>query len=308
MLYFGIQDLPGLMSKPFTEPEVAAYTLIRFAHLLQGLEIIPGVTVLDFGAGTCWTSRWLTQLRCKVVALDVSPRVLGIGQELYQRHPPFGSRPEPDFVVFDGHQIPLDDASVERILCFDALHHVPNPQEIIREFGRVLKDGGIAAFSEPGPNHSRSPEAQFEMRNFQVVENDIVVEDLWPVALASGFTEMRIGIFSMLPFHLSLARFEDFLTEKSARSVFAENVGNEMQDQRLFFWSKGKLAPADSRRRKGLHGELVLQRCDVQVSRDKSLLVEVRATNTSSAIWLPSGEGLGAVKSAPICSIAPVCS
>ena len=34
--------------------------------------------------------------------------------------------------------------SVDRIVCFDAFHHAPNPRAVIREFGRVLADGGIA--------------------------------------------------------------------------------------------------------------------------------------------------------------------
>ena len=33
----------------------------------------------------------------------------------------------------------LTDESVDRIVCFDAFHHVPNPAEVIGEFGRVVE-------------------------------------------------------------------------------------------------------------------------------------------------------------------------
>ena len=38
---------------------------------------------------------------------------------------------------------------------------------------RVLRDDGIAVFVEPGPDHSKGPNSQEEMRRYQVIENDI---------------------------------------------------------------------------------------------------------------------------------------
>src|SRR5437879_5980673 len=83
-----------------------------------------GAVVLDFGAGSCWTSRYLSQLGCRVIALDVSPTALRYGQELYARQPLIGDRPAPRFLQFDGKRIDVEDASVDRILCLDAFHHV----------------------------------------------------------------------------------------------------------------------------------------------------------------------------------------
>jgi 2-polyprenyl-3-methyl-5-hydroxy-6-metoxy-1,4-benzoquinol methylase len=55
--------------------------------------------ILDFGAGSCWSSRYLTQLGLEVIALDVSASVLKIGQELFARHPVFGNQPSPQFYI-----------------------------------------------------------------------------------------------------------------------------------------------------------------------------------------------------------------
>lgn len=137
------------------------------------------MNVLDFGASTCWTTRCLTQLGCAVTAVDVSATALAIGRELFRVLPLVGARPEPTFLVFDGRHIDLPDESVERIACVDAFHHVPNPAEVLAELGRVLRPGGIAGFSEPGPNHSKAAHSQFEMKNFTVVENDVVMADIW---------------------------------------------------------------------------------------------------------------------------------
>src|SRR5439155_13063404 len=104
--------------------------LINFAVVLQGLQLCPGMTVLEFGAGTCWAARMLTQLGCKVIACDVSPTALRMGRELYARQPPFGDRPAPEFLLFDGERIDLPDASVYRIIVLDAFHHVANPEQV----------------------------------------------------------------------------------------------------------------------------------------------------------------------------------
>jgi ubiquinone/menaquinone biosynthesis C-methylase UbiE len=97
---------------------------------------------------------------------------------------------EPVFLHFDGHKINLPDESVDRIICHDAFHHVPNQKEVISELGRVLKRGGIAGFSEPGRFHSQSPQSQSEMRNFNVLENDIIPTEIFSLAREYGFDDM----------------------------------------------------------------------------------------------------------------------
>ena len=109
--------------------------------MLQGLRLTAGMTVLEFGAGSGWLSRFLTQLGCRVILLDVSPSALAIAREVYERLPIIGERPQPQFLTFDGRTIDLPDGSVDRIVSFHAFHHVPNPDAVLREFGRLLQAG-----------------------------------------------------------------------------------------------------------------------------------------------------------------------
>ncbi len=76
-----------LQAKPFAAIEETPELLTCFAQVLQGLSLLPDMTILDFGAGSCWTSRFLSQLGLRVIACDVSPTGLKIGQDLYRRHP-----------------------------------------------------------------------------------------------------------------------------------------------------------------------------------------------------------------------------
>ena len=69
---------------------------------------------------------------------------------------------------------------------------IANQEDVLSEFARVMKEGGIAGFSEPGRNHSRSPQAQFEMSNFNVLENDIDVNKLFITAKRVGFSNFEL--------------------------------------------------------------------------------------------------------------------
>ena len=56
------------LAKPFDDPHETPRLLGSFGQLLAGLRLAPGLTVLDFGAGVCWTTRVLTQLGCDAIA------------------------------------------------------------------------------------------------------------------------------------------------------------------------------------------------------------------------------------------------
>jgi len=115
--YFAsLDDKTHHLAKPFGTPDETPQLLINFATALQGLSVCPGMTVLEFGAGTCWASHGLAQLGCSVIAADVSATALRVGEELFARHPLFGERPAPRFMIFDGHRLDLPDQSVDRII------------------------------------------------------------------------------------------------------------------------------------------------------------------------------------------------
>ena len=286
-----------LHAKPFSAINETPELLIGFAHVVQGLRLLPDMTILDFGAGSCWTSRFLSQMGLKVIAQDVSASALRIGEALYQRWPVVGNQPEPSFLHFDGERIDLPDASVDRISCWDAFHHVPNQEQVLKEMGRILKDGGIAGFSEPGPDHSKSPQSQYEMRTNRVIENDIDIRDIWNIAEQAGFTQMKVAFFNPHPFLLSLEQFETHLEETSSGQEYLIDTRQQMRPRRLFFLFKGEsVTPADSRQREGLMCELQVQARSDRINAGELLHLQVTAKNSGANIWLPTNARVGAVR------------
>jgi SAM-dependent methyltransferase len=290
-----VSDVTYYLAKPFYTASEMVETIIPFAQLVQNLNLAAGVRVLDFGAGTCWSSRLLTQMGCEVIALDASVTALKIGRDLYARQPVAGLQPEPQFLVFDGRSIALPDESVDRIICFDAFHHVPNPAQILAEMGRVLKRGGVAAFAEPGPEHSKSPHSQLEMRLHRVVENDIDVHEIWETARQVGFTDIKFAIFNLNPFLLSLSDFEDYLAGGETTRLYAEAARQSMFPRRAFFLYKGAPTAPDSRQRAGLTAQLSVELSAQRIAEGQTIKGRATITNSSDNIWLPVTQRIGAV-------------
>lgn len=296
--YRDIDDPTQLLGKPFSSASRAPDLLRNIGVLLQGLQIGTTMTVLDFAAGTCWFSRILSQMGCRVIACDVSRAALDLGRRLFEEQPlpdPTGAKPH--FLHFDGRKIDLPDATVDRIVCFDAFHHVPNQEAVLAELARVLRPGGIAGFVEPGPHHSTSPEAQYEMAHHDVLENDIVLANIAAIAMRVGFTEVRVR--PLLDHELSLDEYLALTQRKWAPGVsrsIRRSVQQGLEGGAIFFLHKGPMV-LDSRGAAGLSHRIETTAAAVLARVGEPSRVDVRVTNTGPTRWLAENVGgLGEVK------------
>jgi SAM-dependent methyltransferase len=290
-----IQFKDRYLAKPLDDVHDAPDLLISFAQLIMGLQLAPGMTVLDFGAGTGWTTRWLTQLGCETIALDVSATALQLGRERFARLPPIGIRAEPRFLLFDGRHIELADGSIDRICCVDAFHHVPNPAEVMRELGRVLRPGGIAAFSEPGPHHSDAARSQYEMKNYVAFENDVIMDEIWRWAQTAGFAELELAVFSADSHRVSLREFDDIIHGRKALGGYERQLRAFLNSHRMFFLKKTATGLSDSRVRAGLKAEIAIDLERTDLGHNDMIRGRATVQNVGTVIWLPGDMPVGGV-------------
>lgn len=163
------------------------------AHDLRNLSILFQLTsfrknqaVLDFGCGAGWLTNALADCGLNVTGIDISRNAVNLSNKFRQIREPrcIGTASS---LHFDGSVLPFESEKFDRIVCFDSFHHVADQNSTLKEFHRVLKPGGRAVFIEPAPGHSLSEAAQYEMRNFNVIENDIDVEAISLHAISHGF-------------------------------------------------------------------------------------------------------------------------
>jgi len=97
-------------------------------------------TALDLGTGT---GTYLPEIRArakKVIALDLTPKMLEIARERAKR----GNYKNIKFIRGDAQKIPLPDESVDTVYCINTFYHVPNREVAMSEISRVLRKGGTA--------------------------------------------------------------------------------------------------------------------------------------------------------------------
>jgi SAM-dependent methyltransferase len=230
-----------------------------------------------------------------VTAMDVSATALEIGRELFRRLPVVGHHMPPEFLVFDGRRFDLPDASMDRIVCLNAFHHVPNPADVLKEMARVLRPGGIAGFSEPGAGHSRTALAQYEMRNYTVIENDIVIEDIERWAIEGGFNRLELAVVDPRSYRVDWREYTDLIAGGVAAERYVDTVREAAVNRRLFFLHKAGETPADSRQRRGLAGSVRVVLDATRVSSGGVFRGEATVENTGANVWLPSEAPLGPV-------------
>jgi ubiquinone/menaquinone biosynthesis C-methylase UbiE len=101
-------------------------------HLLTGyIEFYKITSVLDVGAGTGRTMTWLKQKFPALTVKGVEP-VEALRERGYAK----GLLPE-DLVDGNGYELPFQENSFELVCEFAVLHHVREPNRMIREMNRV---------------------------------------------------------------------------------------------------------------------------------------------------------------------------
>ncbi|HUP61655.1 MAG TPA: methyltransferase domain-containing protein [Thermoanaerobaculia bacterium] len=287
--YFaGMTSFESQLAKPFGSFGDAPSMLINIGVLMTGMRLRGGQTVLDFGAGTGWLSHRLAGMGCRMIVTDVSQTALDVARRRFEE---IGlAKTQPRFLRYEGERLDLPDESVDRIICFDSFHHVPNAAAVTHEFGRVLKPGGIAGFSEPGPRHSLSPQSQFEMRAYGVIENDVDIDAIWDDARTAGFQDLTIAVFNGDPVHLSLERFHELIRGGDALADAAHAMRHYLENARVFFLKKAGAQPLDSLNAEGLASDV-----DVVLLEATPIRVRAKVINTGTAEWLPSKISPGGV-------------
>lgn len=308
--------------KPFSHPGAdtladSAQLLHDFAVAMMTLAPAPDDVILDLGAGGCWCSDLLGRLHRKSIAVDISLDMLRVG-----RSRPAGAAIRA--VAGDLEWLPFRTGAFHKAICLSAIHHVPNMPAAIREIARVLTDDGVALFVEPGRGHAEAAVSTAAMRDFGVLEQDVLIADFATAARGAGFRDVRIKTlsyaipaFDLTPeeWHawsrlaaskrpvralrkilLGMAEFCGFakrgaLFEEAFGMSLVRTLRHAMEDHPVIVLSK---APLDRSRTPIRRSAAMQVEMPDRVQRGGTFPVRARIGNRGSATWQassPSGTG-----------------
>lgn len=120
---FGKDYVPGRSWKALAEALIKS---LNYRH------------VADLGAGEGTLSQLLAQKAEKVIAVDLSPKMVEYAQSLANSN----GLPNLEFRIGDIEDPPIQENSIDLAILSQALHHAENPQRAIDAAYRILKPGG----------------------------------------------------------------------------------------------------------------------------------------------------------------------
>jgi len=283
--YRSIEDPGYLLVRPLSDFSRTPIYFYRVGVLLSALEA--GFhDVLEFGAGTCWLGIILYRLGSRVTFLEVSSTALGLGEKLMRQLEPVQSlHTPPRFLTYDGFTFPLDDESMDRIVCHDALHHIPNPGRIIGEMYRVLRPGGKVAFAEPGEGHSEAEASKEDMKKYGVLEADVHFEALRDIAKETGFSKVFFKPFPKIE-TLTLTDKKYLAFQNGKNNVFPfDEIRRDLKYFQTIVLTKGP-AVVDTRYPYDTRAKIEILKKPSDFEPEKTQPWKVRYTNIGDTTWL----------------------
>ena len=173
-------------------------TADELRHFIDLLEIDDSKNVLEVGSGSGGPALFLAkETGCRLTGVDVNEFGTKNANELTKER---GLSERAEFKLIDASKpLPIDDGTFDVVFSNDVMCHVPERQNVLKEWHRVLKPGGQILFTDalvitgivsheeiakrssiglyfylpPGENERMIKEAGFEI---------VTVEDLTPAA------------------------------------------------------------------------------------------------------------------------------
>ena len=150
-----------------------------------------GDRVLDIACGTGYGTAELSK--------HVGPSGAIIGGDLSKEaidacSTQWSTLPQAKFQVMDGTALPFENDSFDRVVSFETIEHTPKYEQILQEFRRVLKPGGLAFISTPN-RPVNSPGGMvtnpFHTQEFDYSEFTILMSRHYPGCTISGQSYSR---------------------------------------------------------------------------------------------------------------------
>lgn len=140
-------DLLHELLPPKSHPYYSVYLNYNLEAIERGLTIgnliskitnIDGKTILDAGCGMGGISIAMAKMKGRVFSLDFNAKFIPIAKTRALEE-----KVDAVFIRGSNEKLPFMDNFFDIIICNDVIEHVPEPMNMISEFDRALKPGGL---------------------------------------------------------------------------------------------------------------------------------------------------------------------
>ena len=185
-------------------PNPGSFRFVR--KYIESLPDLTGKVVVDIPCGDGRATRAFLGRGAEVRAFDLYPEFMNVD----------GVKAE--FADLS-ERLPLEDSSVDYLVCLEGIEHISDKVGMLREFNRVLKKDGVLLFTLPSISHARG------RLSWLLVESDIwkrlapsEIDSVW--FTESGSARVYFGHLFLIGVHhlLTLCTLTGFATVERRRT------------------------------------------------------------------------------------------
>ena len=123
-------------------------TVDELGRFAEWLRVDAGSRLLDVGCGSGGPALWLAESTgASILGVDLLEEGIATATQLAQER---SLAERARFLRVDaGAGLPFEEASFDAVLSIDAMNHLPNRLDILREWHRVTSPGGRILFTDP---------------------------------------------------------------------------------------------------------------------------------------------------------------
>lgn len=127
------------------KPGVEGKAEIAYDHLVRyrfASRLLNGKKVADLGSGSGYGSYSLSKVAGGVSAIDLSEEAVAHASSHYME-------PNLDYRIGDVTRLPFEDGSFDAAVSFEVIEHLDEPEDLVVEAKRVVKEDGVFIVSTP---------------------------------------------------------------------------------------------------------------------------------------------------------------
>lgn len=130
-----------MSNKNYDFPKAGIHKYV--SEYIRSLPDMSGKTVLDVPCGDGRSSYEFKKKGADIIALDLFPNFMLV-DDIEAKYADLSEK------------LPVEDNSVDYIICQEGIEHIPNQLNVLEEFNRVLKKGGILLLTTPNNSQMRA--------------------------------------------------------------------------------------------------------------------------------------------------------
>ena len=184
-LYPNIHTLPFYYERAnsFMAPKVYEYL-----QMFRNVKLFKNDVVLDLGCGDGTLSLFIAKSVRKVIGVDTLAHCIS---DARLKAKELEGKVHAEFYCSKLEELDLADKSIDKIVSFSVIEHIPNYQEVFEKIFRLLRDGGELIFSVDSFSQFDKQQKDIHRRNFQV-QKYFEKEELYKLLKDLGFQEICI--------------------------------------------------------------------------------------------------------------------